>query len=73
MLATRPLVVKESQNGPTIGMMYAVSKQQPKKSSLKASMAMTYEHYFSDISCEVIKMQEDHDALVTYQTIRVNQ
>lgn len=40
MLASQPLVVKNPTDDKTIGLLYTSSKQQPKNSNLKASMAM---------------------------------
>jgi len=71
MLVSQPLVVKNSTDGKTIGLLYTSSKQQPKNSNLKASMAMTYEHYFSKIPCPQPKDQSALTDLITYHTYQV--
>jgi hypothetical protein len=51
MLASQPLVVKDPTDGKTIGLFYCSSKQHQKNSNLTASMAISYDHYFSQIPC----------------------
>ena len=42
-------------------------------SNVKANMAISYEHFFSDIDCEETNKDDDEDNIATYQTVIASQ
>ena len=68
MLATKATPIL--QDGKITGHIYHHSLD---TSNARANMAISYDHYFSDIKCDAIDTTDDKDNLVTYQTLLVSQ